>query len=55
MDTGVLDSATTSCPDLYVMIKAVDINWRNINGVKKWFISKLVYVLIEIFDHGHIV
>ena len=40
---GLLDSAKKSCPDLYEMIKAFDINWRNINGGKKWFISKLLY------------
>ena len=37
------------------MIQAFDINWRNINGGKKWFVSKLVYALLEFFDHGHIV
>ena len=37
------------------MMKALYINLRNINGVKKWFVSKVVYELIEMFDHGHIV
>ena len=55
MDIWVLDSATKSCPDLCGMMKAFDINWRNINGGKKWFVSKVVYALIEIFDHEHIV
>ena len=51
----MLDAATKSCPDLYGMMKAFDINWRNVNGGKKWFISKLVHALIEMLDNGNIV
>ena len=55
VDTGMLDSEMKSCPDLYGIMKYFYINWRNINGGKKWFDSKLVYTLIEMFDHGCIV
>ena len=35
VDTGMLDGATKSCPDLYAMVNAFDIKWRKVNGGKK--------------------
>ena len=51
----MLDAAICYFPDFYRTMKVFDINWRNVHGGEKWFISKLEDALMNRFDQGHIV
>ena len=52
--TGVLDTSTKSCPDLYSMINSVNIHWNKVPGGNKWFIYKLKPGFVENFNCGNI-
>ena len=54
MSSGILDAATQSCPCLFGIMKAFDINWKKLPGGKKWFMSKLKVCLQEMYLNGNI-
>jgi hypothetical protein len=49
VSSGMLDAATQSCPCLFGIMKAFDINWKKLLGGKKWFMSKLKVYLQEMY------
>ena len=54
VSNGMLDVATKSCPCLYGIMKAFDINWNTITGGKTWFVSKIGISIQEMYDNGNI-
>ena len=54
VNSGMLDSATMTCPCLYGIMKAFDINWKKVPGGKKWFMLQLVPCVREMYAKGNI-
>ena len=50
----MLDAATQSCPCLFGIMKAFDINWKKLPGGKTWFMSKLKVCILDMYLHGNI-
>ena len=52
--SGMIDSQTKTCADLYGLINSFKIDWLKIKGGKQWFIDTLPVILKEMFLHGEI-
>ena len=54
VSSGMLDDKCKRCPDLFALVDSFKIDWKKVNGGKKWFMDILPIVVQEMFLEGEV-